>query len=233
MSFDPPGPINEARDAGSLVIVDRSGSAPRLLLGKRHERQAFVPGKFVFPGGGVDAGDHLANAADELGAAELERLLHDMKGIPSPVRARAIAMAALRETFEETGLLIGRPCKPGTPGPDTWAPFLAHDHLPRLDGIRFITRAITPPGRTRRYDARFFYVPASHIAMRSESRDGEFTELRWTTFPEALALDLHDVTRAVVAHCRELGERADQPCERLPVPYYYGSDDEWIMDSIP
>lgn len=227
-------PIVEPRDSGSLIIVDRSGGDPRLLLGKRHERQAFVPGKFVFPGGGVDAGDLVMRAADELAPVEVERLLYDMKGEPSSLRARAIMLAALRETFEETGLVIGTPGKPDAGAPVAWQPFLSHGHLPKLGGIRLVMRAITPPARTRRYDARFFYVPAASVALRTDVRDDEFSELRWMTFAEALALDLHDVTRSVIEHVERLGADLDRPEARLPVPYFYGSsDEEWISDQIP
>lgn len=45
------------RDAASLIIIDRSGSEPRFLLGKRHEKHKFMPGKYVFPGGKTDACD--------------------------------------------------------------------------------------------------------------------------------------------------------------------------------
>ena len=70
--------------------------------------------------------------------------------------ARALALAAIRETFEETGLAIGVPDHgaPGKPPPGAWSRFAATGVTPALDAIDFLAGAITPPGRPRRFDAR-------------------------------------------------------------------------------
>ena len=95
------------KDAATLILVDRSGRVPKVLLGKRHARHKFMPGKFVFPGGGVDPTDKAMAVATALDPqAEMRLMQRFHKG--SPVRARALALAAVRETFEETGLLLGR-----------------------------------------------------------------------------------------------------------------------------
>ena len=95
------------RDAATLIIVDSEGSAPKILLGKRRPDLKFMPGKYVFPGGRMDADDKAIVAARELRQGEADKLLIDMKGRPSAARARGLAMAAIRETFEEAGLIIG------------------------------------------------------------------------------------------------------------------------------
>ena len=80
-------------------------------MGRRHERHSFMPGKFVFPGGAVDEADARVRPAVDLEPSTLAKLMLRMRGRPSARRARALAMAAVRETFEETGLILGRPAR--------------------------------------------------------------------------------------------------------------------------
>ena len=93
------------RDAATLILLDRSGETFRVLLGRRHMRHAFMPGKFVFPGGRTDPYDSRVPVAAELDPREESKLRGPRT---SRARARAIAMSAVRETYEEAGLLIGR-----------------------------------------------------------------------------------------------------------------------------
>src|SRR5205807_6364422 len=101
-------PYVRPKDAATLILVDRDGRMPKVLLGKRHTRHKFMPGKFVFPGGRVDPADRhmpVARSLDPGAQANLmKRVAH-----PSPAGARALALAAIRETFEETGLVVGVP----------------------------------------------------------------------------------------------------------------------------
>src|SRR5438270_8542062 len=99
-------PTIRPKDAATLILIDRSGRAPKVLLGKRHERHSFMPGKFVFPGGGIDPSDKGMAVARPLDPHAQERLLQRFHH-GSPGRARALALAAIRETFEETGLVLG------------------------------------------------------------------------------------------------------------------------------
>ena len=121
---------------------------------------------------------------------------------PSPAKARALALAAIRETFEESGLLLGAPATeiPAVPkGP--WEAFAQAKILPDLQRLYFIGRAITPPGRTRRFDARFFSLDASAIAHRIEGVTGpeaELVELVWMSLPDAKQLDLPAVTSVML-----------------------------------
>ena len=114
---------------------------------------------------------------------------------PSPHFARALALAAIRETFEETGLAIGVPDygAPENPPPGAWTRFAATGVTPALDVIDFLARAITPPGRPRRFDARFLIADATCVARRVEGAihpEAELVELVWTPLNEALNLDL-------------------------------------------
>lgn len=211
------------RDAATLVIVDTSTGDPRVLMGRRHANQVFLPGMYVFPGGRVDRADYFAPAADALDPAEISLLLKGMKGAPSPARARALALAAIRETFEEAGLVIGAAAKADRPaaasGP--WSQFLATGHQPAIGHLSLFARAITPPGRPRRYDTRFFATEATAIAQRLELRDGELENLEWFTFEDARNLDLPAITRVVVEDLEERLKIGLKTRPRPPVPFYF------------
>ena len=210
------------RDAATLIVIDRTEAVPKVLFGRRHMRHAFMPGKFVFPGGGVEPGDGLMNVAGTLHATVEERLtLRVTRG--SPAKARALALAAIRETFEEAGLLIGSTDygAPDSPPPGSWTDFAALGVFPGLDELHFIARAITPPGRTRRFDARFFAVDAIHIARRVARDEGEHSELLdlvWQPLDAIGALDLPGITCMVL---KELELRiAAGFGHHLPVPFF-------------
>ena len=137
------------RDAATLILIERSepGRA-RVLMGKRHAGHRFMPGKFVFPGGRLEPEDRRMAAAGALDP-HVEAKLNARVRRPSPHFARALALAAIRETFEETGLAIGAPDHgaPANPPPGAWSRFAATGVTPALDAIDFLARAITPPGR--------------------------------------------------------------------------------------
>jgi 8-oxo-dGTP pyrophosphatase MutT (NUDIX family) len=197
------------RDAATLVLIDRSGPHPRVLMGRRRPDMAFLPGKYVFPGGRVDPADRTAADAGDLDAAVIAALLRRMRGRPTPARARALARAAIRETREETGLLLGR-----------------RGAMP-LPHLRFVARAITPPGRVRRYDTRFFLADAALVTAGSLAGDGELSDLGWFTFDAARRLDLPGITRLVIEDICEVVEHTTAPSVRgppvqgQPVPFYY------------
>ena len=187
------------RDSATLIIVDTTRGDPRILMGKRRLDQVFMPGKYVFPGGRVDEADRNVETLDELTEADTAKLLIEMRGSPSAARARSIALAAIRETFEEAGILVGAHGKPRQPvEAQAWQGFFAQGCLPKLSQLRFFARAITPPRRPRRYDSRFFYADVSAIAVRTEVIDGELSSLDWFSFEEMRALDLPAITRVVL-----------------------------------
>jgi 8-oxo-dGTP pyrophosphatase MutT (NUDIX family) len=187
------------RDAATLIIVRRDGVEPRVLMGKRAASHKFMPNKFVFPGGGVDRADGRILPPHDLHPQVMQRLRRGC----SETRARALALAAIRETFEETGLIIGEPDTPTlkTRSPH-WADFLQHDINPRLDVLHLVARAITPPYRNRRFDARFFMVDAEHIQGEVHERpegSGELLDLHWIDLVEAQRMEeLPNITRTVL-----------------------------------
>jgi 8-oxo-dGTP pyrophosphatase MutT (NUDIX family) len=157
------------RDAATLIVVRRDGPQPRVLMGRRNRGHDFMPGKWVFPGGGVDRGDARAPAAAELRpevAAKLALTAPERR----PALPRALALAAVRETFEEAGLLLAKPAAP-RPGVGPWRPFLALGAAPDLSALTFVARAITPPYRPKRFDARFFMAEASALLSLERAPD--------------------------------------------------------------
>lgn len=216
-------PNQRPKSASTLVIIDRSGSAPKVLMGKRHEGHKFMPGKFVFPGGRIEADDRRMPA---LGALPLsvERALAARTTRPSPGRGRALALTAIRETFEETGLMIGRRSEamPAGPTEGVWKPFFEKGVLPDLKAIRFIGRAITPPRRPKRFDTRFFAIDREEIVLEEPGFVGptkELVEMVWVDLARARELDLPPIT---VVMLEELERRTEEGFGHdLPVPFYF------------
>jgi len=207
------GKLVRPRHAATLIIVRRDGSKPRLLMGRRAGGHAFMPSKWVFPGGRVDRGDFTAPSASEL-TPDTQQKLELTARHASPQLPRALALAAVRETFEEAGLLLARPA-PTRPGAGAWREFLRAGALPDLAALRFVARAITPPYRPRRFDARFFMAEADALLSLDRRPDcGELDEIAWVDLDETLALDLPNITRFVM---REVAQRLETPDR--PVPF--------------
>jgi 8-oxo-dGTP pyrophosphatase MutT (NUDIX family) len=195
---DRPAGVLRPRDAATLIIVERSGREARVLMGKRHAAHKFMPGKYVFPGGRVEPEDRRMSVAGALDPHVEEKLMARVPR-PSPTFARSIALAAIRETFEETGLAIGvgHYRGPADPPSGAWSRFAATGVYPALDDIDFLARAITPPGRPRRFDARFLVINARFIAHRVEGvvhPEAELVDLVWTPLDKAHELDLPKIT---------------------------------------
>jgi 8-oxo-dGTP pyrophosphatase MutT (NUDIX family) len=191
------GPMRP-RDAATLILLDRRGGETFVLMGRRHARHAFMPGKFVFPGGRTDAADSRVPVADGLHPAEEEKIAKGTR--IGPARVRAIALSAVRETYEEAGLLIGRKGSFETARPG-WQAFAEHDVRPSLGCLRFVARAITPPGRVRRFDTRFLACWRSEVAVTlpEGGPTDELEEIAWLPLATAgVFADLPVITRTIV-----------------------------------
>lgn len=196
------------KDASTLILA-RGGARPEVLMGRRAPGHVFMASKWVFPGGRVERSDASAAFATDLPAADAARLSREV-----PVRrARALALAAVRETFEETGLLLAAAAPPASvPGP--WREFRALGALPDLAALAYVARAITPPGRTRRFDARFFMADASALLHPEPTAgSGELDEIAWIPLDDARGLDLPAITRFVLG---EIAERLSGAARPLP-----------------
>jgi 8-oxo-dGTP pyrophosphatase MutT (NUDIX family) len=208
------------RDAATLIIVRRDGKHPRILMGQRAAGHKFMPNKFVFPGGKVDAGDGRLRPPHDLHPAVMARLTRGC----SQSRARALAMAAIRETYEETGLVLGEPDTPTlkTRSPH-WREFLKYDVNPRLDSLHLIARAITPPYRRRRFDARFFMGDADLIqgdVHEAPEGSGELLGIHWVSLKDAQALELPNITRMVLGEVERRLREGQSPEDKGPFVYF-------------
>jgi 8-oxo-dGTP pyrophosphatase MutT (NUDIX family) len=211
----------EPKDAATLIIVDRSGAEPTVLLGRRHASHVFMPGKFVFPGGRVDAADRAIKPAAPL-QEEVARKLIAETMFADRAAADALGLAAVREAFEETGVVIGRRSETKAATADgTWGKFIETGFQPELSALQLIGRAITPPGFPRRFDARFLTVDREAIAHQLAGivhADAELIELTWLPIDEAQHLDLPLITGYML---EELQARIDAGFGAdLPVPFY-------------
>jgi 8-oxo-dGTP pyrophosphatase MutT (NUDIX family) len=154
---------------------------------------------------------------------------------PSPQRARALALAAIRETFEETGLLLGTKehgaPDPVPPGP--WETFRERGVFPDLEALQLVARAITPPRRPKRFDTRFFAVDREFVADEVPGLvgpDSELIELAWVTLAEARKLDLPTITLTVLD---ELENRiAAGYAPELPIPFYAMRNKRFVRELL-
>ncbi|MFE3837115.1 NUDIX hydrolase [Pseudogemmobacter sonorensis] len=189
---DPAGssPATTIRDAATLILIRRDGGPARVLMGQRGAGAAFMPSKFVFPGGAVDPGD------DHPPPLPLSK--DCTRRLGGAARAATLIGAARRELAEETGLRLAAP------------------------RLRFVFRAITPPGRSRRYDARFLLAEAEGLAGDPEDfsqASDELSHLRWLPLAEARTLDLPFVTEIALSEVTHLLAGGDQP----GVPFFDNS----------
>jgi 8-oxo-dGTP pyrophosphatase MutT (NUDIX family) len=217
-------------DAATLILVDTAEKHPRILMGKRNPSLKFMPGKFVFPGGRVDPGDRTMLSQGALSPRTEMKLMQAATRM-TPQRCRALAMAAIRETFEETGLMIGnadygRPAR----APDgVWQEFAEQGLFPTPDVLLFLARAITPPRRPRRFDTRFFVAPRSAVGgevKRAIGPDAELTELVWVSLDDAQRLDLPVITQVIIS---DLAERMKHGLDKdMAVPHYFEQRRQFI-----
>jgi len=222
------------RDSATLILIDRAESVPKVLLGRRHQNHKFLPGKFVFPGGRAETSDQRMGVAAPLHARDTERLMRKVKR-PSAAKAAGLALAAIRETYEETGLMLGRratgPVK--APAASAWQAFADAGVLPDLSVLFFVARAITPPGRPRRFDSRFFAADISAVALRAEGffgPDAELVEIVWMPITEARRLDIPTITAVAL---EELQERiATGMSHDHPVPLYRMLHNRFVREDI-
>lgn len=200
------------RDAATLILVRHGAAGPEILMGQRSSRARFVPGSFVFPGGRLDSHDREAKPATPL-AAPVARM--GLRG--NAAKARALAMAAVRETFEETGLLLAADGDVGDADDDTWREMRALGKAPDLSRLTYLARAITSPYSPIRFHARFFmamYRPADGGIGGS----GELSDLQWIPSARAEEYDLLDVTHFMLGEVRR--RLADPDAETVPLFAY-------------
>lgn len=180
------------RIAATVVLTIGDRHDPKVLMGQRSSRHDFMPSVYVFPGGRVDRIDSFAPYAGDL-SARTERVL---EAAVNPRKARAIALSCIRETFEETGLMIGAsaPKQVRNMKNPTYDAFRKAGHLPDISNLEVFGRAITPPHRHKRFDAWFFHRHLGDVAPPEVNDSHELLNVGWFTFKEIEKLKLQRAT---------------------------------------
>lgn len=213
------------RDAATLILVRDQATRPRVLMGQRGKSAAFMPGLFVFPGGAVDANDATVPLTP-LPALCAARLRDD-----STVEGAALAAAAIREMWEEAGLILGQSCAWPDP-PRGWRGFAASGHVPDGSALTFFFRAITPKGRPRRFDARFFLAEADALASDPDDfsrAEDELAHLQWVPLDAARDFPLPFITQVVLA---ELAAQLENGPSSEGVPFFRNDDEAHLISRL-
>ncbi len=209
------------RDAATIVLLRKRNDKHQVLMGQRGSGAVFMPNKYVFPGGALDKQDYDITPARPLTPLATEKLSHEAPAGIAP----ALAMAAVRELWEETGLMLADLGTPSSDVPADWRGFYDKGLAPRADILQFFFRAITPPGRSRRFDARFFIADSAAVFGPdddfSEASD-ELGHLHWIDLEEAKALDLPFITEVVLSEVLAITREPETPRK---IPFFHHDDE--------
>jgi 8-oxo-dGTP pyrophosphatase MutT (NUDIX family) len=210
------------RNAATVIVIRKDNDQTRVLMGQRGAQAAFMPNKFVFPGGAVDAQDAdivLASPIPDPCKTRLTEDSDDTLGHP-------LCVAAIRELWEETGLILG------TKGdwlghiPDDWRDFANRGYVPDASALRFVFRAITPPGRPRRFDARFFVIDADAVSGDLDdfgNASDELSHLSWIPIDQVRNYNLPFITEVVLAEVMRQNDPSTAPAS---VPFFKNNEEE-------
>lgn len=183
-------PIVRPKDAASLILIKEDGNTQSVLMGRRPPRSRFIPDAFVFPGGRVDPEDQQEIPSTTI-TPHTTKIMSELGQI-APSQHRSFCNAVIRETQEETGLLL-TDNKPGE----------NYDH----GALRLLGRAITPTLSPVRFHARFFISEAKNLQGTLKS-NGELLDLDWYPIEKALDLPIIDVTECMLKEAAQGWETA-------------------------
>jgi 8-oxo-dGTP pyrophosphatase MutT (NUDIX family) len=213
------------RNAATIIVLRDTQTTPAVLMGQRGASAAFMPGKFVFPGGAVDPVDA------QVPTTPLRDLDHARLTLESDLPPMALAAAAIRELWEETGQILGHTKAWGAP-PQGWRGFAHAGFIPDAAALQFFFRAVTPAGNPRRFDARFFLADAGDL--RSDADDfskaeDELSHLQWVPLADARRFDLPFITQVVLA---ELGSHIKRGGPPTSVPFFRNDDEAHLVSRL-
>lgn len=212
------------RNAATVIVLRNPHETPSVLMGQRGANAAFMPNKFVFPGGAVDRGDADIDLAHPISSPCATRLMDESDG----TAADTLCAAAIRELWEETGQIIGVPAPWQAPN-DDWTAYANTGHRPSAQHLQFVFRAITPPGRPRRFDARFFLIDATHLQSDPDdfsAASEELSHLQWVPLSDARGYDLPFITEVVLA---EIARNLKDTAAPASVPFFKNDDEESLF----
>jgi 8-oxo-dGTP pyrophosphatase MutT (NUDIX family) len=211
------------RHAASLLIVDRSNTKPRVLMGQRSTRHAFFPQTYVFPGGRLDLKDSATVPLSDLREEECLRMQAVGGSRLSARRCRALGVAAVRETYEETGLMIGAA-----------EASLDIGFKPDLSQLRYLARAVTPPRQVRRFDTHFFMLFTDDVGINPDliRSSEELENLTWLDIDQGDTLPMPDITRKVLADLQTMVENTALLPDARQIPYYYARYGRFVRELL-
>ena len=186
-------PVVKPQDAAGLLLIRRPGNGPaEVLLGRRGSSTRFMPGVYVTPGGRLEPSDRQPSGFPEA--------IQQTEGAVDRATRKdllALSRCALRETAEETGLLVGRRLSTDSAPTPEWSPFAEAGLIPAFADLRLIARAITPAGSPIRFHTRFFLADGD-LADGVLNGDGELEDLCWVPASDLAALPMAEVTLLVI-----------------------------------
>lgn len=215
--------------AATILLVRGAPGREEILVGLRSKRHDFMPSVYVFPGGRVDPGDSRVPAVDALNP----RTKSILEAAMTPARARACVLAAIRETWEETGFILGEPegYRPYTGSHPSWISFSKAGLAPDLSEIHVIGRAVTPPYRPKRFDTWFFMTRLTgRQAERDFADSDELLDTQWVAVKGAKALKMHSITQMMVD---VLAQYLNASAPANTVPYSRFEHGEFKLDAFP
>lgn len=218
----------QIRHAATVIVLRDRLTDPRILMGQRGAKAVFMPNKFVFPGGAVDTGDADVALGSSIGEPCATRLLDDSE----QDLTHALSVAAIRELFEETGQVLGQSGTWDGDVPQDWSAFAQTGHVPHAAPLQFVFRAITPPGRPRRFDARFFLIDADDLASDPDdfsSASDELSHLQWVSLAQARSFDMPFVTEVVLS---EIQARVESPEPPESVPFFNNTQEASLFQRL-
>ena len=186
------------KNAATIVVIRHEASSHYVLMGQRSSKVAFMPSKFVFPGGTWEDTDKNIPYAQAMDNRQ-KKLLGLQTNFP---HSHKLGITAIRELWEETGLRLSSKGKFAA-APISWKAFFLDQQGPNLSSLNFFFRAVTPPGRSHRFDARFFFCDSSDIFENLDDfseASGELIDLQWVEITQTKTLNLPIITTIVIKH---------------------------------
>lgn len=195
-------PVVRPRDAASLILLRGTGAALEVLVGRRSLAARFMPGVYVFPGGAIDPPDRRPWSVE----SEARAL---------PPRLAGAARAALRETWEEVGVLVGRsgemPLRDGAAATAVERAYRERGFVAVFDELTYVGRAITPTRSFRRFNTRFFLGDGELVEGEPQA-SAELEDAGWRRLDPELLDGFRDVTRFMLDRALALRQgTADGP----------------------
>ena len=212
------------RSAATVIVVRNKHKNPSVLMGQRGVNAAFMPSKFVFPGGAVDDQDLSIDIKKSINEVCKKRLLKENEN----GSWSGLVAAAIRELFEETGQIIGVE-EEWSEVPSNWEEFAKTGYVPDASNMSFVFRAITPPGRPRRFDARFFLIQAEELRTNLDDfsmASDELSHLQWIPLKDTKNFDLPFITQVVLAEVTGNLMKSGPPAR---VPFFQNTTEESLI----